>query len=136
MGAPVTWVIPDPVTSVDKPVGTASNPLMTNTGQLQTTPDLTRTILNTATIGDTTISTATASQVTRVYRMRLNVAGATTITIKSAATVLETITFPGAGFLTYDFSTRPWYSTAVNNALVVGNSAAVQVNGVFEYTKG
>lgn len=135
MGAPVTWVAPDPTTGVDKPIGTAANPLQTGTSSLQTTPDLTTVIVNTAAIGDTTVSTAVAAQRTRVYRMRVNVAGATTLTVKSGATVLETISFAGAGFLTYDFATRPWYTTAVNTALVLSNSAAVQVNAVFEFTK-
>lgn len=135
MGAPVTLVTPNAANGADQILGTSANPIMTNTGALQTTADLTNVILNTAAAGDTTISTATASQQTRVYRLRLNVAGATTLTIKSGATALETITFPGAGFLTYDFSTRPWYTTAANTALVVTNSAAVQVNGVFELRK-
>lgn len=135
MGAPVTWVSPDPATGVDKLVGTSAMPIVTATSSLQTTPDLTTVIVSTAVAGDTTVSTATASQKTRVYRMRLNVAGADIVTIKSGSTVLETISFAGAGFLTYDFSTRPWYSTAVNTALVVTNGSAVQLNAVFEFTK-
>lgn len=135
MGAPVTWVSPDPTTGVDKIVGTSAMPLVTATSSLQTTPDLTTVIVNTAAAGDTTVSTAVAAQKTRVYRMRVNVAGADTVTIKSGATVLETINFAGAGFLTYDFSTRPWYTTATNTALIVTNGSAVQLNAVFEFAK-
>lgn len=107
----------------------------TQTSQLQTTSGLTNYIVNTAVIGDSTASTATASQTTRVHRMRLNVAGATNITVKSGSTILEVLKFAAAGFLVYDFATRPWYVTAANQALVLSNSAAVQVDGVVEFVK-
>lgn len=118
------------------PIGTASKPLITSTGAPQTTSGMTAVVIDTAAIGDTTVATATAAQTTRVHRMRLNVAGATTITIKSGTTTLEKLKFPGAGFLTYDFATRPWYITVANQALVLSNSAAVQVDGVVEFIKG
>lgn len=98
--------------------------------------DLTPAKVDTAIVGDTTISTATASQTTKVYRVRINVAGATILTVKSAATVLEKIQFAGAGMLVYDFSTRPWYTSGVNEALAINNGSAVQLNAVFEFTKG
>lgn len=130
MGAPVTLV-----TATGAAMGTAANPVITGTGNLASTSGLTPYVLSTNTVGDTTVSSATASQTTRVHRMRLNVAGATTLTVKSGATVLEVLKFAAAGFLVYDFATRPWYTTAANAALVISNSAAVQVDGVVEYVK-
>lgn len=130
MGAPVTLV-----GAGGSPMGTTANPVITGTGNLAATTGLTNYNLSTAAIGDTTVSTATASQTTRVHRMRLSVAGATVLTIKSGATTLEVLRFPAAGFLIYDFAARPWYVTAANAALVVSNSAAVQVDGVFEFVK-
>ena len=117
------------------PLGTASNPLMTGTSALQTTPDLTNVVLAISTATTTVASSAVASQKTRVYRMRLNTAAANVITILNGATTLEVLNFTGAGFLTYDFATRPWYTTATNAALNITTSAAVAVNVVLEITK-
>lgn len=122
-------------TWVDMGDGTFARMMATPTSQPMTTSGLTPFIVNTAVVGDTTVSTATASQTTRVHRMRLNVAGATTLTVKSGSTTLEVLKFAGAGFLVYDFATRPWYVTAANQALVISNSAAVQVDGVVEIIK-
>lgn len=122
-------------TWVDNGDGTFARLMATQTSQLGSTSGLTSYIVNTAAIGDTTVSTATASQTSRVHRMRLNVAGATNLTVKSGATTLEVLKFAAAGFLVYDFSTRPWYVTATNAALVISNSAAVQVDGVVEFVK-
>lgn len=130
MGATVTLVGAN-----NAPMGTVANPVITGTGNLASTTGLTPYVLSTNVIGDTTVSTAVASQTTRVHRMRLNVAGATTLTIKSGAVTMEVLKFPAAGFLIYDFAARPWYVTAVNAALVISNSAAVQVDGVVEYAK-
>ncbi len=122
-------------TWIDMGDGTFARLIATPTSQPSATSGLTNYIVNTAAIGDTTVSTATASQTTRVHRMRLNVAGATNLTVKSGATTLEVLKFAAAGFLVYDFSTRPWYVTAANQALVISNSAAVQVDGVVEFIK-
>lgn len=130
MGAPVTLV-----GAGGAAMGTTANPVITGTGALAATTGLTNYNISTNAIGDTTVSSATASQTTRVHRMRLSVAGATVLTIKSGSTTLEVLRFPAAGFLIYDFATRPWYVTAANAALVVSNSAAVQVDGVFEFVK-
>lgn len=122
-------------TWLDMGDGTFARLMATPTSTPMTTSGLTSYILNTNVIGDSTASTATASQTTRVHRMRINVAGATTLTVKSAAVTLEVLKFAAAGFLVYDFATRPWYTTATNAALVISNSAAVQVDGVVEFIK-
>jgi len=123
-------------TWVDLGNGTYARQIVTPTSQPMTTSGLTPVVVNTAVIGDTTVSSATAAQTTRVHRMRLNVAGATTLTVKSGSTTLEVLKFAAAGFLVYDFAARPWYVTAANAALVLSNSAAVQVDGVIEIVKG
>lgn len=97
--------------------------------------DLTAAIVNISSATDTTIVIATASQTTRVYRVRLNVAAAQQITVKSASTTREVLNFTAAGFLVYDFSSRPWWTTAVNEALVFTSSTTGQVHGVVEYVK-
>lgn len=123
-------------TWLDMGDGTFARLMATPTSQPMAVSGLTPVIINTAAIGDTTVSTATAGQTTRVHRMRLNVSGATSITIKSGSTTLEVLKFAAAGFLIYDFATRPWYVTVANQALVLSNSAAVQVDGVVEIIKG
>ncbi len=116
-------------------LGTSGNPIVTQTSSLQTTPDLTNLVGAISTATTTAVSTATASVRTRVYRMRINVAGAQQITVQNGATTLEVLNFPAAAVLTYDFSTRPWYTTNVNEALNVVTSTTAATNIIFEYTK-
>lgn len=97
--------------------------------------DLTSVAVNINTATTTAIVGATAAQTTRVHRMRLNVAGAQSITVQSGATVLEVLNFTAAGFMVYDFSSRPWYTTAANQALNFVSTTTAQVNGVVEYIK-
>lgn len=134
MGTPVTWVAPDPVTGFDKLVGTSAMPLVTATSSLQTTADLTKGFATSTTAGTTTIVTATASQRTRVYRLRIDVAGANVLTFTDANGT-EEMNFAGAGFRVYDFATRPWFTTAVNTAFTVTTTTTAKVNIVVEYTK-
>lgn len=103
---------------------------------LQTTADLTRVRINEVTSGDRTIVAATASVKTRVYRMKLSVAGAVIVQVKDGAgTVLEVFNFAGnGGSLVLDFSERPWYTGTANTAFILNLSAAVQVDGSLEYT--
>lgn len=137
MGAPVTWVTPDPVTGVDKIAGTSANPLMTNTGSLQTTSDLTKASATSTTIGTTSIVAGAASVRTRVYRIRIDVAGANVLTFSDnqGTAITEEMNFTGAGFRVYDFSTRPWFVTAVNTAFSVTTTTTAKVNIVCEYTR-
>lgn len=104
---------------------------------LWSTTDLTTLrITNAAASGNTTLVTATASQTTRVHRMRLSVAGATIVQILDGATVLEVFNFAGnGGNVVLDLSDRPYYTTTANTALVLNSSAAVQVDGRLEYIK-
>lgn len=135
MGAPVTWVAPDPVSGIDKLVGTASMPLVTATSSLQTTSDLTKAALAPIVTATTTpIITATAAQRGRVYRLRIDVAGANVLTFTDSAGT-EKMNFTGAGFRIYDFATRPWFTTAVNTAFSVTTTTTAEVNIVCEYTK-
>lgn len=127
------FIMIDPATGLA--VGTSAQPLVTQTSSLQTTADLTKTIVAPiVTATTTTLSTATASVRTRVYRMRLDVAGANVITITDASGS-EKMNFTGAGFRIYDFATRPWFSTAVNTALTLTTTTTAEVNVVIEFTK-
>lgn len=123
----------DPATGLA--LGTTAQPLQTATSNLQTTADLTKAIIAPiVTATTTTLSTATASVRTRVYRMRLDVAGANVITITDA-TGGEKMNFTGAGFKILDFATRAWYTTAVNTALTLTTTTTAEVNVTIEYTK-
>jgi hypothetical protein len=115
----------------------ATGALTEGAPSLQTTNDLTGVRVNQTASGDTTVVAGTALQSVRVYRMKLSVAGATVIQIKDGAgTVLEVFNFAGnGGAVVLDFSTRPWYTTAAANGLVINSSNAVQVDGRVEYVK-
>lgn len=116
-------------------LGTVANPLMTGTATLQTTADLTKTIVSPiVTATTTTIATAAASVRTRVYRIRIDVAAANVLTFTDA-TGSEKMNFTGAGFKIYDFATRPWFTTAINTAFTVTTTTTAEVNIVAEYTK-
>ena len=57
------------------------------------------------------------------------------MTIKRGSTVLEVFNFAGAGVMPpLELRMAPYYKTAVNEALVMNVSSAVQVNGQLEYT--
>lgn len=95
--------------------------------------DLSAAVVNIASATDTTIVAAVSGQTTRVHRLRLNVAAAQQITVKRGSTTLEVLNFTAAGFLIYDVSGRPWYTTASNETLVLTTSTSAQVNGVVDY---
>jgi hypothetical protein len=97
--------------------------------------DLSPAVVSINTVATTPIVTAAAAQTTRVHRVRLNVAGAQQITVQSGGATLEVLNFTGSGFMVYDFSSRPWYVTAVNTALNFVTSTTAQVNGVVEYVR-
>lgn len=93
-------------------------------------------INNSATSGDTTLVAAVSAQTTRVYRMRLSVAGATIVQIKDGSTVLEVFNFAGnGGALILDLSDRPYYKGSTNANFVLNSSAAVQVDGMLGYVQ-
>ena len=127
------FVMIDPTTGLA--LGTASAPLQTGTSALQTTADLTKVIIAPIVTASTTpIVGAAASVRTRVYRLRLDVAGANVVTITDA-TGAEKMNFTGAGFKILDFATRPWYTTAVNVALTITTTTTAEVNVTAEYTR-
>lgn len=89
---------------------------------------------NAAALGVTPIVAAVAGQKTRVYGLRLSVAGATIVEIRRGTTVLERFNFAGAGTMpTLDLRELPYYTTAANEALNLNSTAAVQVDGQVEY---
>lgn len=126
-------VIIDP--SNGNALGTFASPMQTTTGALQTISDLTKTIVAPiVTATTTTLSTAATGVRTRVYRMRIDVAGANVVTITDAAGA-EKMTFASAGFRILDFSTRPWFMSGVNAALTATTTTTAEVNITLEFTK-
>lgn len=114
-------------------LGTSTTPLSSQQ-TLQTTPDLTKAIVASTTATTTPIVTATASVKARIYRMRIDVAGANVLTFVDA-TGTEEMNFAAAGSRIYDFSERPWFTSAVNTAFSVTTTTTAKVNIVAEYTK-
>ena len=127
------FVLLDPTTG--SALGTTANPIQTGTSALQTTADLTKVIIAPiVTATTTTIVGAAASVRTRVYRIRIDVAGANVLTITDA-TGGEKMNFTGAGFKILDFATRAWYITAINTALTITTTTTAEVNVTCEYTR-
>lgn len=103
---------------------------------LKTTTGLTLATLDTSASGDVTIVSATAGQTTRVHRMKIVAGAATVITIKRGSTVLDVFRADAVGFtIILRFDGYPWYVTAANEALVINNSVAVDLDGSIEYVK-
>ena len=92
--------------------------------------------ISTSTSGDNQLFAAVVGRRHRVHGLRLSVAGAVTVQLRSASTVLETFVFAGAGYA-YVLPTRVahYMQTAENEALNLNLSGAVQVNGVLEYSQ-
>lgn len=100
------------------------------------TTDLTPAIISGNTTGaDIQIVSGTASQTTRVHRMRITAAGSVVMSIKDGTTVLEVINLIAGVPFILNLSDRPYYKTTVATALNYALSAAIQVNGVVEYRK-
>lgn len=93
--------------------------------------------INTAVSGDNTLVAAAAGLATRVYGLRLSVAGAVIVQVKRGTTVLEVFNFAGnGGGVVLELRELPYYTTGTNEALVLNLSAAVQVDGQLEYAQG
>ena len=91
--------------------------------------------INTASSGDTALVAANTTLRCRVHGLRLSVAGAVIVSIKAGSTVLEVFNFVGAGTMApLELRFQHYYETALNEALNINLSGAVQVNGVVEYT--
>jgi hypothetical protein len=105
---------------------------------LEATSDLTSVTKAISTATDTPIVAAGGGTTTiRVHRITLNVSAACTLTFKSAATQLrEPMVFYGPATMVYDFSGRPWLTTAANQALNLTSSNTATVNITVDYVQG
>lgn len=93
--------------------------------------------INTASSGVTAIAAAAAGKSHRVYGLRLSVAGAVIVQVRSGTTVLEQFNFSGnGGGMVFDLRELPYYTTVPGEALNLNLSAAVQVDGVIEFATG
>lgn len=121
--------------ALDMGDGTFARLVGTPTSSLQTTADLTKVVIGPiVTAATTVIIPANTGQKGRVYRLRIDVAGANVLTFTDA-TGVERMNFTGAGFRIYDFSTRAWFVTGANTAFSVTTSTTAEVNIVCEYTR-
>ncbi len=85
---------------------------------------------NAAASGDAVAVTAVPGQTTKVYRLLLVAAGATTITIKDGATALTgPMSLAANEAMVLDFDGEPWFTGSVNTNFIVNSSAAVQISG-------
>jgi hypothetical protein len=99
--------------------------------------DLTEARINVSASGDTALVSATASQVTRVYRMMFMCSGVADVQIKDGSTVLQQFRCAADGQgVVLDFSARPWFTTTANTALNINLSASIGVQGRIYYIKG
>lgn len=88
------------------------------------------TAISFSTTGQATIIAASAGQVTSAYRMHLTAAGAVVVTVQSASTTVDTITFTGSSApLVLGYEEEPYYQTGANQALNFSLSSAVSVTG-------
>lgn len=126
------FILIDPATG--NAIGGAAQPLQTATSNLQTTADLTKTIVQSVTATTTPIVAAAASTRARIYRIRIDVAGANVLSFTDA-TGTERMNFAAAGFRIYDFATRPWFTGNTNTAFSVTTTTTAEVNIVCEWTR-
>jgi hypothetical protein len=94
--------------------------------------------INFSSSGDNIIVPSLAGAKVRVYRMKILVAGATSISIKSGAgLVLDgPLSFAANQGMILDFTgieMPPWYETATGSALIINSSSGVQVGGNLDY---
>jgi hypothetical protein len=77
---------------------------------------------------------ATGSQIIRVYKLFIVVAGATNITFQDGSTAL-TGPMPLAAneAIVLDIDGTPWFTTSAGNAFNIANSGTVQVSGTIFY---
>jgi len=100
---------------------------------LQATTGLTVTTIAKSTTGDTTLVAAVSGQTTRVHRMKFTCDAACLVLIKRGSTELDRFRFPASGgAAVLEFSSRPWYVTGANEALVINSSTTANVDGSIE----
>lgn len=94
-------------------------------------------VIDKAAATTTDLIAAVADKKVRAYSLRLSAAGAVIVSILDGATVLERFNFGAAGDrFNLDLRELPYYTTTAGNALRITLSAAVQVDGVIEFTQG
>jgi hypothetical protein len=105
---------------------------------LQSTSALTSAAISFSSSGDNTIVSAGVGAVTtRVHRLFIVVAGATSITIKNGAgaSLTGAMSLSAGGSIVLDFNQEPWFKTSAATAFIINSSAAVQVSGMVDYVK-
>jgi hypothetical protein len=86
--------------------------------------------------GDITLVPPAPTLITRIYRLALVVAGATSLTFKDGANLLSgAMALTANGSIVLDLSGLPWYKTSPGNAMIVNSSNAVLVAGTVWYTQ-
>jgi len=100
----------------------------------------TQTDINFNGAGDNTIVAGATGKQTKVFRLKLVVAGATSISIKDGAgTVLDGPWAFGANQgIVLDFTgiwMPPWYTTLAGNDFIINSTNAVQVGGNLDYVQ-
>lgn len=125
-------VMVDPTTGAA--IGTSTAPLVTQTSSLQTTADLTSSLVTITTATTTTLVAAAASTRARIYRMEVDCNGTNVLTFNAGTNRVQTYG-AGGGHIINDFATRPWFTTAVNTAFTVTTTGTATVNVVVEWTR-
>lgn len=98
-------------------------------------PNYDREYLVTVSTATTTAAIAAAAdRRASVYGMRISAGGTGIVTIQSGSTVLERFNVIAGSNIILPLRVRPYFKTAVNEALNVVTSAAVQVDVRFEAT--
>jgi hypothetical protein len=85
---------------------------------------------NAAAAGDAVAVGAASGQTTKVYRLLLVAAAATTIVFKDGSTVLTgPMALAANEAMVLDFDGEPWFTGSLNTNFIVNSSGAVQVSG-------
>ncbi len=90
-----------------------------------------------ATSGDNTITTPLPGSIIEVYRLFLEIGGATVLTFKSGNTALSgPLPMQAHSFIDLDFDTKPWFQTSGTDSFIINSSNAVQVSGQLAFIGG
>ncbi len=94
-------------------------------------------VINFNASGDTSIIVGTTGKKIKVYRMKLVIFAAVTLTVKSgASTTLDVLPFASSGSMVLDFTgldMPPWYTTVAGDNLVINCSGGVAIGGNVDY---
>lgn len=102
----------------------------------QPTPALASVIINVAASGDLALVAASSTGLaTKLYRIVVVAASATTITFKDGSTGLTgAITLATGVPFVLDYTGEPWFVGTANTAFNLNNSGSVQISGRAYYT--